>query len=105
MKTTLLTILLALTASQANADGFYQLVVGNSPQSSIQTSAKPTEFSYTPLYNQVVRTSQEIAKQETHGAPTEFTYTPLYQQVVGQPQESKGHRIAGESNDDAISDS
>lgn len=105
MKTTLLTILLALTASQANADGFYQLVVGNSPQSSMQTSAEPTEFSYTPLYNQVVRTSQEIAKQETRGAPTEFTYTPLYQQVLGHPQESKGHRIAGESNDDANSDS
>ncbi len=105
MKSTLLTILLALTASQANADGFYQMIVGNSPQSGQEISGEPTEFTYTPLYNQVVRTSQEIAKQETHGAPTEFTYTPLYQQVVGNPQESKGHRIAGESNDDANSDS
>ncbi len=83
MKTILTTILFVIATSQANADGFYQAVVGNSPQSSQQVNGDSTEFSYSPLYNQVTSSVNVLASQESIGPRSEFTYTPLYLQVVG----------------------
>lgn len=83
MKTILTTIILVLATSQVNADGFYQAIVGNSPQSSKQVSNVVSETSYSPLYNQVTSSAKVLASQETIGPRSEFTYTPLYLQVVG----------------------
>ncbi len=82
MKTILTTIILVLATSQVNADGFYQAIVGNSPQSSQQVTSGSTEFSYSPLYNQVTSSAKVLASQESIGPRSEFTYTPLYLQVV-----------------------
>ncbi len=85
MKTTIATMLLALAAGQANADGFYQQVIDQLSQSSQAISTDATEFTYTPLYKQAVKRSQELADQEKANTriASEFTYTPLYLQVVG----------------------
>ncbi len=85
MKLTIATILLALAAGQASADGFYQQVVGNAPQSSQEISGEATEFTYTPLYKQVVGRSGEIAKQEKEisRVASDFSFTPLYLTVTG----------------------
>ena len=82
MKTILTTIILVLATSQVNADGFYQAIVGNSPQSSKQVSNVVSETSYSPLYNQVTSSAKVLASQETIGPRSEFTYTPLYLQVL-----------------------
>ncbi len=86
MKTTIATILLTLAASQANADGFYQQVIGNSQQHAQEIQGEATEFTYTPLYRQVTKQSSEISKQEMENARVvpEFAYTPLYRKVTGQ---------------------
>ncbi len=68
MKKTIASILFLLTASQANADGFYQQIIGVSAQTGSKINQEATEFTYTP-----------------------FTYTPLYLQVVGNPQENPDH--------------
>ncbi len=83
MKSILTTILLVLATSQVNADGFYQAVVGNSPQADQQVNGEAKEFSYTPLYSQVTASAKTLASQESIGLRSEFTYTPLYLQVVG----------------------
>ncbi len=77
MKSTIATILLALTAGQANADGFYQQVDGNAPQSSQEISSEAIEFTYTPSYKQVVEPG-EIAKQEKEisRVARDFSFTP-----------------------------
>ncbi len=84
MKLTIATILLALAAGQANADGFYQQVVGNAPQSSQEISGEATEFTYTPLYKEVVE-PDDIAKQEKEisRVASDFSFTPLYLTVTG----------------------
>ncbi len=77
MKLTIATNLLALAAGQANADGFYQQVVGDAPQSNQEISGEATEFTYTPLYKEVVE-PDDIAKQEkeiSRVAP-DFSFTP-----------------------------
>ena len=83
MQTILTTLIFDLEKSPVNADGFYQAVVGNSPQSSQQVNGNSTEFSYSPLYNQVTSSAKNLASQESIGSRSEFTYTPLYLQVVG----------------------
>ena len=83
MKTITATILLTLATSQVNADGFYQAVVGNSPQASQQVNADATDFSFTPLYYKITSSVKNLASRESIGARTEFAYTPLYLQVVG----------------------
>ncbi len=97
MKMTIATILLALAAGQANADGFYQQVVGNAPQSSQATSNVTTETTYTPLYLQVVGNRDAIDQGKVViRTPSKTTYTPLYLQVVGHPEKSTSEQpIAG----------
>jgi len=80
MKKTIATMILALAAGQASAEGFYQLVVGDAPQSDRDVSAPATEFAYTPLYLQVVGNT-DFAGEVGRQVP-EFTYTPLYLQVA-----------------------
>ena len=106
MKTTLFTILLALTASQANADGFYQQVVSNWQQSSQaqEINGSVTETTHTPTYMQAVIQSRQVFDQGkvVIRTPSKTTYTPLYLQVVGRPEVSVGgNRIAGDSNSHA----
>ncbi len=50
MKMTIATILLALAAGQANADGFTQQVVGDSQSSRQEISGEATEFTYDNKY-------------------------------------------------------
>jgi len=83
MKTIITAILLVLATSQVNADGFYQAIVGNFPQSSQQVNSDSTEFIYTPLYNQITSSAKNLASQEIIGSLGEFTYTPLYLKVIG----------------------
>jgi len=83
MKTMITPIFLVLAMGQANADGFYQHVIANSPQSSQQANGEATEFTYTQLYHQVTSSAKRLIAQESIGSRTEFTYTPLYIQVVG----------------------
>ncbi len=82
MKKTIAAILLALVAGQANADGFYQQVAGNSRQYSHVNGAS-TEFTYTPLYNQVVGQSREDLNQNQQAPRTasKTIYSPLYLKV------------------------
>ena len=83
MKTITATILLVLATSQVNADGFYQQIVGNTPQSSQQLIGDSTELSYSPLYERVPASVESLVSQESIGPRSEFNYTPLYLQVVG----------------------
>jgi hypothetical protein len=83
MKMTLATIFLVLAASQANADGFYQQIIGNSPQSEQAMGNAQTEFTYTPLYRQVTENKMDFSHQVVGGL-TEFSYTPLYLKVTGK---------------------
>ena len=83
MKNIISIALLILVTGSVNADGFYQAVVGNSPQADQQVNSDATEFSYTPLYNQVTASAKILASQESIGPRREFTYTPLYLKVVG----------------------
>ncbi len=103
MKMIIATILLALAAGQANADGFYQQVVSERPQSNQtqEISGAVTETTYTPLYLQVVGNSRDSFNQGKGviRTPSKTTYTPLYLQVVGHPDKSTSeHPIAGESS-------
>jgi len=86
MKKAIATAVLALVASQANADGFYQQVVGNSPQSGQEISPAATKFTYTPLYLRVVDESRQALDrgQTIKSTATRMTYTPLYLKVIGQ---------------------
>ncbi len=100
MKKTIAAILLALVAGQANADGFYQQVVSEGPQSTQtqEISGAVTETTYTPLYLQVVGNSRDSFNQgkDVMRTSSKSTYTPLYLQVVGHPDKSTSeHPIAG----------
>lgn len=81
MKCLLTAIFLILTASQANADGFYQMVTGDRPAWGTGTPSHITEF--TPLYQRVTEDSRRLAMGENTKSVTEWTYTPLYLQVTG----------------------
>ena len=83
MRNIISTALLILVTGSVIADGFYQHVVGNSPQSNQQVNGEATEFTYTPLYHQVTSSVKKLVEQKSIGPRTEFTYTPLYLQVVG----------------------
>ncbi len=83
MRTIISTALLLLLSSAVNADGFYQAVVGNAPQSSQQINSEIAETHYTPLYDQVTASLKYLAAKETVGPSGDFTYTPLYLQVLG----------------------
>ncbi len=86
MKTIILSSLLVLVAGQASAEGFYQSIVGNSPQSENAASIAATEFTYTPLYNRVVGNPQRAAdqKQQTEQLVSGTFATPLYAKVMGK---------------------
>ncbi len=101
MKMIIATILLTLAAGQASADGFYQQVASNWPQSNQtqEISGAVTETTYTPLYLQVVGNSRDSFNQgkDVIRTSSKTTYTPLYLQVVGHPDKSTSeHAIAGE---------
>lgn len=88
MKTLITAGVIALAASQAQAEGFYQDVVSNNRAASVEIRVNaPSDF-VSPLY-QVV--SGERA--ETTGMPTvagtKSSYTPLYRAVTGNPQSRK----------------
>ena len=95
MKTITTGIFLVLIAVQANADGFYQQIVGNAPQASQSVSSQVAETTYSPLYKQVTASVAFHSAEETIGPRREFNYTPLYLQVVG-PQKlwSVSERVA-----------
>ncbi len=85
MKKLIASVLFTAVVSQAQAGGFYQDIVGHSPQSSDSAYNVVSEFSYTPLYLQVrgnngraVGINEEITRMVSH-----FTYTPLYLTVIG----------------------
>ena len=85
MKTTILSSILILVASQANAQGFYRSVVGNSPQSDTAISSDASEFTYTPLYNRVAGNPQRrpVLTQQTEQLVSGVISTPLYAKVMG----------------------
>lgn len=85
MKTTLATIILMLSALQAHADGFYQLVVGNAPEAVVTASSQNYSVSETPLYQQIMAQSRALAKHEirTFTLAEISTDTPLYQVIHG----------------------
>jgi hypothetical protein len=95
MKSITTGIFLLLVAVQANADGFYQQIVGNAPQANQGISSEVAETTYSPLYKQVTASVAFQSAEETIGPRREFNYTPLYLQVVG-PQKpwSDSERIA-----------
>ncbi len=83
MKKTLAITLLLLAIGQAQADGFYQQIVGDQPQSGQATGAT-TSFNYTPLYVQVMGKSRLNLNQDQKAVNTvsKTTYTPLYLKVT-----------------------
>ena len=83
MKKVLTSVVLILAAAQVNADGFYQQLIANTPQTDRATSTKISEITYTPLYEQVRASVEQLAAGEVHGPNPEFNYTPLYLKVVG----------------------
>lgn len=85
MKTTIASIVLALAAGQAYANGFYQEVVGHANCPSQEISGKPTEFTFTPLYNRVVGNRQKFndGSQDESRVDTKTAQTPLYAKVMG----------------------
>lgn len=81
MKTTMATLLILLLNSQAQAEGFYQQVVGDAPQSVTSDYSADTTFSYSPLYQQVL--SHNAGFIDAAGKLVkEFSYSPLYLQVT-----------------------
>ncbi len=82
MKSTIATIFVLLLSSQVQADGFYQQIVGNTPQSH-ETYSVNTEFSYSPLYNKVISHDPRFV-DEPGQLVKNFSYTPLYLQVTGE---------------------
>jgi hypothetical protein len=102
MKLVTTTIFLALVSIQANADGFYQQIVGDAPQAVGQEFKATETINYSPLYNKVTSSAADLAAEETNGAHTEFSYTPLYQRVVGvQKPWGSNERIAQYNADTA----
>jgi hypothetical protein len=95
MKSLTTGIFLVAVAVQANADGFYQQILGNTPQATQAVSSHSAETSYSPLYRQVTASVEKLSAEESVGPRSEFNYTPLYLQVVG-PQKpwSLSERIA-----------
>jgi len=85
MKATVTLILLSMAAAQANAEGFYQMVVGNAPQAAPVSDRQSHGDSYTPLYEQVIRQSRAIAAGEVRDArlADSSDLTPLYRRVIG----------------------
>ena len=85
MKTIILTTILVLVAGQASAEGFYQSIVGNSPQSEYEVNSDATDFTYTPLYNRVSGNPQHAVdhKQQTEQLVSGTISTPLYAKVTG----------------------
>jgi hypothetical protein len=83
MKTTIATIMILLLSTQAQAEGFYQQLIGNTPQSMTADNSVDTDFSYSPLYQQVTSHDSRFVS-ETGSLVKEFSYTPLYLQVKGE---------------------
>jgi len=102
MKLVTTTIFLALVSIHANADGFYQQIVGDAPQAVGQDSTATQTTNYSPLYNKVTSSVAGLAVEESIGPGTEFSYTPLYQRVVAvQKPRAKNARIAQQNTDTA----
>ena len=87
MKTTIATILVLLLGSQVQAEGFYQQLIGNTPQATTSDNSVDIEFSYSPLYQQVTSHDSRFIS-ETGNLVKEFSYTPLYLQVRGKEASS-----------------
>ncbi|MBI1731800.1 MAG: hypothetical protein HYR49_03395 [Gammaproteobacteria bacterium] len=85
MKATVAVILLTLAAGQANAEGFYQMVVGNAPQAVQLSTGQSHGTNHSPLYEQVTSQSRAIANGEsrTFTLAASSDATPLYRQVSG----------------------
>ena len=85
MKATVATIVLTLIAAQANAEGFYQMVVGNAPQTDRGAAIQTHGDDFSPLYDQVTRESRNIANDEVRNRAliADADFTPLYRQVKG----------------------
>jgi hypothetical protein len=85
MKATITAIVLTLSAAQANAEGFYQMVVGNAPQADQGTATQVHREDFSPLYDQVTRESRKLANGEvrTGALIADADFTPLYRQVRG----------------------
>jgi hypothetical protein len=85
MKATVAAIVLTLTAAQANAEGFYQMVVGNAPQADRGTASQVHRDDFSPLYDRVTRESRKLANGEvrTRTLIADADFTPLYRQVRG----------------------
>jgi hypothetical protein len=95
MKIVTTTIFLTLVTLQANADGFYQQIVGDAPQAMTQEYNATEKTSFSPLYNKVTSSVAGLKAEETIGPRTEFSFTPLYQKVVGvQKPWTSDERIA-----------
>ena len=87
MKTTIATIMVLLLGSQVQAEGFYQQLIGNTPQSMTSDNSVDTEFSYSPLYQQVISHETRMGRA-TGNLVKECSYTPLYLQVTGEEASS-----------------
>jgi hypothetical protein len=86
MKYPVAILLLALASGQAQANGLYQAVAGDSIRIRAQTSAVPGTSVQTPLYRQVTGTRDHLMGLERGHARLvpAFTHTPLYRKVSGQ---------------------
>jgi hypothetical protein len=84
MKTIITAVLIGVASSQAQAEGFYQMVVGDRPQSA-QVGEQVHGDEFSPLYRTVSETSRALAIGEvrTHSVASKDNRTPLELQVFG----------------------
>jgi hypothetical protein len=84
MKTMITAVLIGVASSQVQAEGFYQLVVGDRPQST-QVGVQNHGDESSPLYRTVTETSRAVAIGEirTQSVVHKDDVTPLERQVFG----------------------
>ncbi len=84
MKTIITAVLIGVVSAQAQAEGFYQMVVGNQPQST-QVGAQNHGDEFSPLYQTVTEASRAVVIGEfrTKSVARRNVATPLERQVLG----------------------
>jgi len=82
MKTIITAVLIGVASSQAQAEGFYQMVTGDRPQSAEVTEQFHGDES-SPLYQAVTEPSRAAAVGEIRVWSVASEVTPLERQVSG----------------------
>ena len=98
MKAIIITAIILLLSAQVQATGFYQAIVGETPQQHSNYTTEH-EFSYSPLYEKVIGHHPDFVADP--GSRVDyFSYTPLYLKVLGHPvQESSRIAVRQPAND------